>query len=505
MFCCSRTVTASVTFDPPDANTFTVPDRHQSPIIERGTQSKSPAPSDSLNVDATQLVSGGDDDPYTEFFTSSHSIPPPDDEPSSARRLWHAISRRRPSAGQSSHACRSLWNRAHSLISAGSRRSAQDTDQLKDAVTVAPIMRSPDIVTVSAGYVAMPRKIKKKKEDAPPTHLASGQPVAHALDDSESIQGRWNKFLDGICFPCGRFHEDTSPSSSTFIPAITSDLVAYLADLHPHPRYAAHTTACLHRALSLIAEEAIKRSQSGQYPRRLCLMHILTIKMRTRNAALLNAQKVIDLNPSSYRGYQLKHAALHDAQRYDEAITAIEFMLSRLQTAGGIQGCASIISVRPKQSIKEVVEMFFRCVMLSHRWGDKEPLLHDIRGKVVYELKADGGITKLQSFCKIARDSGYRWAWSDTSCINKNDNLELQPSLNSMFVWYRHLSLTIIYMHSPFRISPAASALHCIPCHRYQTEIQLRRGDVFHTSWFSSRGQGALGERSYSSADGERG
>jgi hypothetical protein len=84
--------------------------------------------------------------------------------------------------------------------------------------------------------------------------------------------------------------------------------------------------------------------------------------------------------------------------------------------------------------------------MLSHRWEEKEPLLHDIQDKVVYKLKPVAGIVKLQSFCEIARDAGYHWAWIDTCCIDKHNNAELQESLNSMFVWYRHSALTIVYL-----------------------------------------------------------
>jgi hypothetical protein len=75
------------------------------------------------------------------------------------------------------------------------------------------------------------------------------------------------------------------------------------------------------------------------------------------------------------------------------------------------------------ERIEEVVAMYFRYAMLSHRWEGKEPLLQDIEGKVVYELDPVGSITKLQSFCKTARDAGYRWAWSDTCCIDKNNNV----------------------------------------------------------------------------------
>jgi hypothetical protein len=60
------------------------------------------------------------------------------------------------------------------------------------------------------------------------------------------------------------------------------------------------------------------------------------------------------------------------------------------------------------ERIQDVVATYFRYVMLSHRWEGKEPLLCDIQGKVVYDLDAVGGILKLQSFCKTARDKGYR-------------------------------------------------------------------------------------------------
>jgi len=43
--------------------------------------------------------------------------------------------------------------------------------------------------------------------------------------------------------------------------------------------------------------------------------------------------QVIELNRSSYFGYQLKYAALHGAHRYDEAIEAFKIMLSKLEDA----------------------------------------------------------------------------------------------------------------------------------------------------------------------------
>jgi hypothetical protein len=43
--------------------------------------------------------------------------------------------------------------------------------------------------------------------------------------------------------------------------------------------------------------------------------------------------QVIELNPLSHIGYNLKHAALHGAQRYDEAIATFQAMLSKLDDA----------------------------------------------------------------------------------------------------------------------------------------------------------------------------
>ncbi|KAG2128626.1 uncharacterized protein EDB93DRAFT_168427 [Suillus bovinus] len=225
--------------------------------------------------------------------------------------------------------------------------------------------------------------------------------------------------------------------------------------------------------------------------------------------ALLDAQEVIEIDPLSYNGYKLKHAALHGARRYDEAIQAFQTMLSKLDNAPDIQTqklcqqylkpsevegviqrvidaqfnnaplrvldtTTGLLCDRETQisafktsteykeivsstithgdlhmkHIEEVVKRYFQYAMLSHRWEGKEPLLQDIQGKGAYDSELDhiGGMTKLRSFCKTARDAGYKWAWSDTCCIDKSNNVELHESVNSMFVWYHHSALTIVYL-----------------------------------------------------------
>ncbi|KAG2365295.1 heterokaryon incompatibility protein-domain-containing protein [Suillus spraguei] len=109
------------------------------------------------------------------------------------------------------------------------------------------------------------------------------------------------------------------------------------------------------------------------------------------------------------------------------------------------------------ERIQDVVATYFSYVMLSHRWEEMEPLLHDIQGKVVYDLDPVGGIAKLKSFCETARNQGYRWAWVDTCCIDQTNNVELQQSVNSMFIWYRHSALTIIYLSDVPPLSQAGA------------------------------------------------
>ncbi|KAG1860995.1 heterokaryon incompatibility protein-domain-containing protein [Suillus tomentosus] len=109
--------------------------------------------------------------------------------------------------------------------------------------------------------------------------------------------------------------------------------------------------------------------------------------------------------------------------------------------------------------IEEVVTSCFQYVMLSHRWEGQELLLQDVQGKVVYKLDPVGGIKKLQSFCKTVRDLGHCWAWSDICCINKSNNVEHSESVNSMFDWYRHSALTIVYLSDvPLSAKPGTLA-----------------------------------------------
>ena len=96
--------------------------------------------------------------------------------------------------------------------------------------------------------------------------------------------------------------------------------------------------------------------------------------------------------------------------------------------------------------IRTIVPAYFRYVTLSHRWGNFEPLLRDIEGRVIYDLDPSDGLSKLQSFCLASCEHRYLWAWSDTCCIDKESSAELQEAIGSMFSWYRQSALTIVHL-----------------------------------------------------------
>ena len=98
------------------------------------------------------------------------------------------------------------------------------------------------------------------------------------------------------------------------------------------------------------------------------------------------------------------------------------------------------------EHIRTVVSTYFRYVALSHRWVNNEPSLRDVEGKVIFDLEPTDGNIKLQAFCATARNQGYMWAWSDTCCIGRDECLDLEEAIHSMFSWYRRSSLTIVHL-----------------------------------------------------------
>ncbi|KAF8127262.1 hypothetical protein EV363DRAFT_491491 [Boletus edulis] len=229
--------------------------------------------------------------------------------------------------------------------------------------------------------------------------------------------------------------------------------------------------------------------------------------------ALDDANEVIGLDPSSPWGYEIKRAALHKGGGYKNAIDAFETMLTKLTESpdpdvqrlgdqyispsstratirkivhqtlrhsprvlintttsrlhnGAEQASAfeslpifnelvsSMTTRIDKVRIKREVREYFRYVTLSHTWEDNEPLYHQVVHMAVYDLKQSLTHDKLQTFCRIVRDAGFNWAWSDTCCIDKLDHFILQEALVAMFKWYQGAAMMIVFLRGVRPSSP---------------------------------------------------
>ncbi|KAF8547486.1 hypothetical protein OG21DRAFT_1450227 [Imleria badia] len=237
--------------------------------------------------------------------------------------------------------------------------------------------------------------------------------------------------------------------------------------------------------------------------------------------ALDDANQAITLDPSSPWGYEVKHAALHKARDYDNAVDAFKVMLSKIEqspdpdvqqhsgrytspsstqetirdivqqtirhmprvlintTTGRLYNRtdqASAFEALPifkelvsamtthisRSRIKSEVRQFFRYVMLSHKWEKNEPLFQKVVRMAVYDLDQSPTHDKLQMFCKIVRDAGFNWAWSDTCCINKSDPSQLQEALFAMFKWYQGSALMIVFLRGICSSSQRGALARCI-------------------------------------------
>ncbi|KAG0699819.1 hypothetical protein DFH29DRAFT_1081064 [Suillus ampliporus] len=138
-----------------------------------------------------------------------------------------------------------------------------------------------------------------------------------------------------------------------------------------------------------------------------------------------------------------------DAERAIRKVIDVQLNTAPLRLLNTTTGllCNREAQISAFQMSTEYKELLLSIMKHPHlRMERTEPLLHDTKDEVVYELKAAGGLAKLQSFCKIARKAEYHWAWVDSCCIDQTNNVEVQTSLDSMFAWYRHSALTAVYL-----------------------------------------------------------
>lgn len=87
---------------------------------------------------------------------------------------------------------------------------------------------------------------------------------------------------------------------------------------------------------------------------------------------------------------------------------------------------------------------FLRYAILSHTWGDEEVTFQEMQSGDPPTWKE--GYRKIVGTCKLALESGIRYAWVDTCCIDKSSSAELSEAINSMFGWYQQADICYAYL-----------------------------------------------------------
>ena len=110
------------------------------------------------------------------------------------------------------------------------------------------------------------------------------------------------------------------------------------------------------------------------------------------------------------------------------------------------------------EHIQRVVVEYFRYVMLPHIWQGKEPSFQDanLAGSVL-RLDTSPLNEKLRTFCEVIGTEKYRWAWSDTCCIDKTISTVLNQSLTMMYKWYEAAASTFVFLDDVDSLLPLGS------------------------------------------------
>ena len=120
---------------------------------------------------------------------------------------------------------------------------------------------------------------------------------------------------------------------------------------------------------------------------------------------------------------------------------------------------SSMTTQLDRARIQSEVKAFYCYVMLSHKWQPREPIFQTVENTSVYDLPASPTFSKLQNFCNLVLALPFKWAWSDTCCVNQLDKGVLQESLVAMFSWYHGSSLTIVHLLGVFSESQEEGCL----------------------------------------------
>ncbi|KAG1821968.1 uncharacterized protein BJ212DRAFT_1585854 [Suillus subaureus] len=179
--------------------------------------------------------------------------------------------------------------------------------------------------------------------------------------------------------------------------------------------------------------------------------------------ASLNADKVIELNPSSHIGYELKYEALRGAQRYDDAFEAFTVMLSKLDDAPD----PGIRQLRQQYvSPSEVEDAFQRAIHAqlenaplrlintsTGRLCNRDTQINTFTESTEYKELLHSLVMHAPLQMEVIKEAVIkRFSWvmlshrNSESLVTRGITGQLQQSVNSMFVWYHYSALTIVYL-----------------------------------------------------------
>ncbi|KAI5993006.1 hypothetical protein EDD15DRAFT_2441273 [Pisolithus albus] len=211
-----------------------------------------------------------------------------------------------------------------------------------------------------------------------------------------------------------RFQLTGRPSRASFL----HDLAQCLVDRFRQ----CTTTADLDDAIALEQEalHLLDREDPEYDASRRCLIHCLKTKFSSQvdvtssdvsSVIHLDVEQVIrDIVFETLKNMptRLLHTPTGILCNRDEQVS--RFMKSKLYKRL-VSRCATCDWHQQMDRIRADISRDFQYVTLSHRWGEGEPSLRDIEGHTIYGMSIRGGFGKLQTFCRVALEWNYLWAW----------------------------------------------------------------------------------------------
>ncbi|TBU25083.1 heterokaryon incompatibility protein-domain-containing protein, partial [Dichomitus squalens] len=85
--------------------------------------------------------------------------------------------------------------------------------------------------------------------------------------------------------------------------------------------------------------------------------------------------------------------------------------------------------------------------ILSHTWDpdNGEQTFQELQ-EIQKRYISERGASSQRMACKVARETGFRYLWIDSCCINRESSSELSEAINSMYAWYGDAGVCYAYL-----------------------------------------------------------